>query len=43
MSRPDPEGTTRGNRRVPLNGLSFPKTQPRTHKAYDILTRLKSD
>ena len=25
VSRPDPEGSTRGNRRVPLNGSQFPE------------------
>ena len=42
MSRPDPERSTRGNRRVPLNGSQFPETQTKARKAFDILALFKS-
>ena len=42
LSRPDPKGSTRDNRRVPLNGSQFPETQTKARKASDILTRLKN-
>ena len=41
VSRPDLERSTRGNRRVPLNGFQFPETQTRARKAFDILTLFK--
>ena len=34
--------STRGNRRVPLNGSQFPEIQPKARKTSDILTRLKN-
>ena len=43
MSRPDPERSTRGNRRVPLSGSQFLETHSKTRKAQDILTRLNND
>ena len=43
MSRPDPGRSTRGNRRVPLNGSQFPGFYPRTRKAYDILVRFENN
>ena len=42
LSRPDPERSTRGNRRVPLNGSQFPETHPRTRKAPGILAHLNN-
>ena len=43
LSRPDPERSTRDNRRVPLSGSRFPRLHPRTCNAYDILTRLEDN
>ena len=43
VSCPDPERSTRGNRRVPLNGSRFSKFHPRTRKPYDILTCLEDN
>ena len=43
VSCPDPERSTRGNRRVLLSGSQFLRLHPRTRKAYDILTRLKDN
>ena len=42
LSRPDPERSTHGNRRVPLNGSQFPETQTKARKAFDILALFKS-
>ena len=42
LSRPDPERSTRGNRRVPLNGSQFPETQTKARKAFDILALFKN-
>ena len=39
MSRPDPERSTCGNRRVPLSGSHYPRLPSRTRKAYDISTQ----
>ena len=38
---PRPGGLTRDNRRMTLTGSQFSKTQARTCKTFDILTRLK--
>ena len=43
VSRPDPERSTRGNRRVPLNGSQFPETQIKARKAFDILALFKNN
>ena len=37
LSRPDPERSTRGNRRVPLNRSQFSEAQTKARKAFDIL------
>ena len=42
VSCPDPERSTRGNRRVPLSGSQFPGTHSNARKASGILTRLKN-
>ena len=39
---PRPGGSTHDNRRAPLNGSQFPKTQPNTCKAFDNLTCLNN-
>ena len=40
---PRPKRSTRGNRRVPLNGSQFFETQTKARKAFDILAHLKYD
>ena len=37
-----PEGSRRGNRRMPLSEFQFPEIHLRTRKVYDILARLKT-
>ena len=42
MSCPDPKRSILGNRHALFSGSQFPKTHPRTRKAYDILIHLKN-
>ena len=41
VSRPDPEKSTRDNRRVPLNESQFPEIQTKVRKAINILALFK--
>ena len=43
MSCPDPERSTRDNRRVPLSGFQSPETPSKARKASGILARLKNE
>ena len=40
---PRSEGSTRGNRRMPLDGSQLPETHPRIRKAFSTITRLKNE
>ena len=43
MSCPDPERSTRDNRRVPLSGFQSPETPSKARKAFGILSRLTNE